>query len=88
MKVFITDKEKNIFLNKRLSLKAKGLYALLVSLLANNETINFHNMKSFSGYGNEQLRSAIKELVDSGFLSKETIRDDGGRFYWTEYLLK
>ncbi|NEH32644.1 hypothetical protein [Rhizobium ruizarguesonis] len=62
-----------------LSLKAKGLYCLLFSK-PDNWIYMEEALVSESADGRESYRSGIKELVESGWLTKVQVRDDKGVF--------
>jgi len=69
-----------------LSLKAKGLYCLLFSkpdhwIYMEDALVNE------SADGRESYRSGIKELVETGWLTKVQIRDDKGVFSHVEWTL-
>ncbi|TAV00333.1 helix-turn-helix domain-containing protein [Rhizobium ruizarguesonis] len=62
-----------------LSLKAKGLYCLLFSK-PDNWIYMEEALVNESADGRESYRSGIKELVESGWLTKVQVRDDKGVF--------
>jgi hypothetical protein len=71
---------------KKLSLKAKGLYVYLLSKPDGwifKKGIILNELKE----GADAFDNAIKELLESGFLSKLQLRGDDGKFIGTEYTI-
>jgi hypothetical protein len=74
--------------NKNISLKAKGLYALIQSY------ITMENFTLYKGYlmnnckeGEKAFESAWKELKDSGYLVQYKMQDSDGKFFYEYDLL-
>jgi len=65
---------KTALRDKKLSLKAKGLYAYLFSLPEDWKVYKTEVVKNFSD-GKDSLNSAFKELENNGYLISEGIRD-------------
>ena len=82
----LSNKNKEVLAKRNLSLKAKGLYVLLLLLKDQGETIDFKNVSSFVSDGRDSITTAINELKKKGILSIERLRDDYGRFYESEWL--
>lgn len=90
--VFIrTKKERNYtvmdntFLrDERLSAKAKGLFAYILYLPEDWCIYQSELVKHFSD-GKDALRAAIKELETYGYVSKEKMKDNKGRFSGWQY---
>lgn len=71
---------------KDLSLKAKGLCTYLLSKPDNwifKKAVILNELKE----GIDAFDSAIKELLESGFLTKVKIRGEDGKFIGTEYII-
>lgn len=60
---------KSHLLDTRLSLASKGLYSLMYSLSRDNFTTD--ELVCMTSDGVETVKSALKELTDLGYLSKE-----------------
>ncbi|MDD2790354.1 MAG: hypothetical protein PHU40_06740 [Sulfurimonas sp.] len=69
--------------NKQLSLKAKGLGAVLESY-SNDFDVSLKSIELKSNDGIKSVRSAIKELEDGNYLFRFQTRNKGGLFstYW------
>ena len=76
--------DNNIFKNKKLSLKARGMLTTLLSLPDNWE-FNENGLEQILGDGITAIRSSLKELEDSRYLIRKKIRDSQGKFSteWT-----
>lgn len=75
-------KVSNLYLkNENLSLKAKGLFTIILSL---PDTWNFSNsgLCSLCKEGKTSADSAIKELKDNGYLKTIRKQNDKGKFYY------
>lgn len=78
---------RSVAQDKRLSLKARGLFLLLQSLPENwNYTIA--GLASVAGTGKDQIRSGLKELLDVGYLVKEQTHNEAGKFAGNVYILQ
>ena len=66
----------SIFMDKSLSLKAKGLLCQLLSL---PDSWNFSEtgLTKVVSDGRDSIRSAIKELEGAGYLHRERVREKG-----------
>ncbi len=72
--------------NKKLSLKAKGLMSLILSLPEEWD----YTLKGLSYISLEKIdavRSAIIELEQAGYIIRRRIRDGGGKLRGTEYII-
>ena len=67
------------FKNKDLSLKAKGLLSLMLSL-PEDWNYNMQGLASLSRDGIDSVRSAIKELEYYGYVGRNMIRNEYGLF--------
>lgn len=71
----------------RLSLEARGLFALMVSLPENWEyTVSGLAVKA--GCGRDKVRRLLKELQEVGYLIREQGHDQGGKFAANVYVLQ
>ena len=73
--------------DRRLSLKARGLFLLLQSL---PETWQYtiSGLATLAGTGKDQIRSGLKELLDVGYLVKEQSHDSAGKFAGNVFVLQ
>lgn len=62
----------------RLSLKAKGLYAVLMSK-PESWTVSYRGLKSQLKEGQTAILAALKELEDAGYLIRRRTRDTDGK---------
>ena len=73
--------------DKRLSLKARGLFLLLQSLPEDwNYTIS--GLASMAGTGKDQIRSGLDELLRVGYLVMEQSQDQTGKFSKNVFILQ
>lgn len=73
----------NTFLrDDKLSWKAKGLFAYILSL-PEDWKIYLNELQTHATDGETSLRSAIKELTDNGYIVQKRLKDDKGR--WASY---
>ena len=72
--------------NRRLSLKAKGLLSLMLSL-PEDWDFTQRGLASICRDGVDSIASAIHELEASGYLSRRRIRDALGRLIEIEYTI-
>ena len=84
--VFRVERNKNFtvmsnhhFKNKDLSLKAKGLLSLMLSL-PEDWNYNIRGLASLSRDGIDSVRSAIKELEHYMYVERNIIRNESGCF--------
>ena len=92
--VFRVERTKNFtvmsnhhFKNKKLSLKAKGLLSLMLSL-PDDWNYNMKGLASLSRDGIDSVRSAIKELEHNGYVERHRIRYCDGCYGDTEYIVR
>ncbi len=72
------------FKEKGLSLKAKGLLSLMLSLPPEwNYTVS--GLVKLSKDGKDSIMSALSELEKFGYLTRERVKDDKGQFAGVEY---
>ncbi len=79
-----TQIDNEFLLSPVLSLKAKGLLAIMMS---RPESWVFHMtwLEKQSREGREALRSGMQELIDAGFVVRSPKQDEKGRFAGWEY---
>lgn len=70
--------------DKNLSWKAKGILAYLLSL-PDDWQIYETEITEHSSDGIKATRSGIKELIDAGYIQRERLRNDEGKFSGYEY---
>jgi len=74
----------NTFLrDNKLSWKAKGLFAYILSL-PEDWKIYLNELQTHATDGETSLRSAIKELINNGYIVQKRLKDDKGR--WASYV--
>lgn len=73
--------------NEKLSLKAKGLLSLMLSL---PETWDYtvKGLAHISKEGVDGITGTIKELERAGYVERHRIRDSAGRLRTTEYIIR
>lgn len=76
--------DNNIFMDKNLSLKGKGLLTMLLSL-PNNWAFSERGLTALSKDGRDSLRSGLDELEELGYLERRIGRNDNGQFANTVY---
>lgn len=69
--------DNNIFKNKQLTLKAKGMICTMLSL-PDDWNFSEDGLVSLSNDGKAAIRSTLKELMQFGYLRRERRRDDKG----------
>lgn len=65
------------FKNKKLSLKAKGLLSLMLSL-PDDWNYNMKGLATLSKDGIDSVRTAMKELENQGYVKKDRSRNEAG----------
>ncbi|MGE1061223.1 conserved phage C-terminal domain-containing protein [Megasphaera paucivorans] len=73
--------------DKRLSFKAKGLLAFMLSLPPDWD-YSIEGLAYCSKDGKNSIRTALNELKECGYLVMERARDDKGRLDGTEYIIR
>lgn len=77
--------DNSIFKNKQLSLKAKGLLCLMLSLPDNWE-YSVNGLTALSTDGISSVRSALEELQKSGYFKRRRLHENG-RLAGVEYIV-
>lgn len=72
--------------DKRLTLKAKGLMSVMLSL-PENWDYTLRGLSAISREGVDAISEAVKELERSGYVIRNRKRDERGRLSGTEYLI-
>lgn len=78
---------RDVAQDARLTLKARGLYLLMQSLPDDWE-YSVAGLAKKAGTGKDQIRSALNELMDVGYLVKEQTHDADGKFAGNIYILQ
>lgn len=73
--------------DSRLSLKARGLFLFMQSL-PESFTLSQSRLAKLAGVGRDQIRAALKELENVGYLVTEQSHDDSGKFSKSLYILQ
>jgi hypothetical protein len=91
MSVFRINKTQNYtvmsnhhFKEKKMSLKAKGLLSLMLSL-PDDWDYSISGLATLSKDGKDSIMSALSELEKFGYLTRTRLTDDKGRFAGVEY---
>ena len=72
--------------NKNLSLKAKGLFAVILSL-PNTWSYSLKGLAAICREKTDAVRSAMKELEREGYITRSRKRDKDGKLRGTEYII-
>lgn len=72
--------------NKELSLKAKGLLSLILSL-PDDWNYTTRGLAAICKEGVDSISGALKELEQAGYIVRHRLRDDKGRITDTEYTI-
>lgn len=78
---------KSVLSDKSLSLKAKGLYALILSL-PSSWNCSLEYLEEETGSGKSALRGAVHELEKYGYLVRHLMKDENGCFAGMDYVLE
>ena len=65
--------------DERLSLRAKGLLAQLMSH-SDGWSVTIDNLAKFNGCGRDAIRSTVRELEEAGYLTRRQDRSEKGEF--------
>ncbi len=92
--VFRVERNKNFTVmanyhlkDKRLSLKAKGLLSVMLSL-PDDWNYNMKGLARLSRDGLDSVRSTVNELERYGYVTRHRIRTETGQLADTEYLVR
>lgn len=93
MAVFRVEKTKDFTLmsnhhlkNRKLTLKAKGLLSLMLSL-PDSWDYTLKGLASICSEGIDAVRTAVKELEQEGYIERNQIRNEKGRIQDLEYII-
>lgn len=73
--------------NKGISLKAKGLLSVMLSL-PDNWDYTIRGLSVINKEGLDSIRSTIQELELAGYVERQRTRDAHGRFHTSEYIIR
>lgn len=79
--------QNDMILDKRLSLKTKGLMAVLLSRPDGWE-FSVAGLAAFCGCGKDAIRGALKELERAGYLTRQQLHGEGGTFGGNLYVIQ
>jgi hypothetical protein len=74
----------NYLLDKNLSMKAKGLLSVILSM-PDDKRMSLSALVEINRDGVTAIRGTVQELEDCGYLSRRRVRDEQGRLTSTEY---
>lgn len=77
----------SMIVDKRLSLKAKGLFAVIMSRPEDWE-FSVSGLAAFTGVGKDSIRSTLAELERVGYLLRSQAHDSRGKFTGNIYILQ
>lgn len=81
-----TTIDNNIFNNKNLSLKARGLLATMLSL-PQEWDYSVDGLSIILKEGKDCIRATLNELEENGYLVRNRVRDDNGQLKGVEYFV-
>jgi hypothetical protein len=80
--------DNRVIENKNLSMKAKGLYLIIMHYVTiPNFTLNKRYLMSLSKEGERAFDSTWKELKDAGYLKQYRLKGEGGKWVYEYELL-
>jgi len=74
-----------IFKDKRFSLKAKGLLAMLLSL-SDHWELSIKGLEAILKEGRTSIRSTMNELIENGYVERQQIRENN-KFIGVDYIV-
>ncbi len=93
MAIFRIDKKKDYTVmsnhhlrNKELSLKAKGLFSVILSL-PDNWDYTVKGLAYICKEGADSIRGALKELEQQGYIERSRVRNEKGQLTTAEYII-
>ena len=66
-----------IFTDNTISYKSLGLYFAMQSLISNGEDVSVKKLIEMSTDGDRLVRSALNELIEKGYVKRDTLRGEG-----------
>ena len=79
--------QNTMLLDKRLSLKTKGLMAVILSR-PDNWRYSIAGLSAFCRCGRDAIRSALSELEKAGYLTRQQVHGERGKFAGTVYTIR
>ena len=79
--------QNDMILDKRLSLKTKGLMAVILSRPDGWE-FSVGGLSAFCGCGKDAIRGALKELETAGYLTRQQLHGEDGTFKGNVYVIQ
>lgn len=76
--------QKDCLNEPHLSFKAKGIHAYLIGL-PDNWKVRVSDLAERSKDGRDAVYAGLQELIEAGYISKTTVRDEKGKFLATLY---
>lgn len=73
--------------DKRLSLKAKGLLSVILSL-PEDWDYTIAGLAAITDTGKDAISAALKELEKAGYINRSRIRTEGGQLGGTQYIIR
>ncbi len=93
MAIFRIDKKKNYTVmlnhhlrNKELSLKARGLFSVILSL-PDDWDYTVKGLAYICKEGTDSIRGALKELEQQGYIERSRVRNEKGQLTTAEYII-
>lgn len=77
----------SVLADPRLSLKTKGLFAIMQSF-PDDWNYSVSGLAARAGVGRDAIRKCLKELRDAGYLLQEQTHDNGGKFGSVTFILQ
>ena len=68
---------KKIFTDNTISYKSLGLYFAIESLINSGKEVSVKELINMSTDGDRLVRSALNELIEKGYVKRETLRGEG-----------
>ena len=78
--------DNNIFKNKTLTLKAKGMICTMLSL-PDDWSFSEEGLAELSDDSRTTIRSTLKELMEYGYLTRKQLKDKNGKFINSLYTI-
>jgi predicted transcriptional regulator len=78
--------DNNIFKNKKLSLKGKGMICTMLSL-PDNWQFTEEGLAELSNDSRTGIRTTLNELMELGYLTRKQLKDTSGKFTNMEYTI-
>jgi predicted transcriptional regulator len=72
--------------NDKLTLKSKGLHSVMLAL-PENFLYTTQHLAEYCNNSVDTVRVAVRELEKLGYLTRERVRDENGKFSGIEYII-